>query len=248
MPNLPTVVLSMVLATYLISFILYTLNFFNNKLYYKKIARISSIIAFLAITLEIVIHTVMVGHPPLSNLFEFTLSFLWGMGLAFLIVDFKFPTRGLGVFFTPLAAFMVILLLTMEQNNSPLMPALRSNWLYIHVFTAIIAYGAFAVSFIIAIMYLLKEKGVWNKFLPTLKLLDDTIYKIISFAIPFLTLLIVTGAIWAEETWGNFWSWDPKETWSLITWFIYAAYLHARLIGGWKGKKSIIFAIIGFLQ
>lgn len=247
MPNLQTMILTMALAIYLVSFVLYSVNFFHSKLHYHRAAKIFSVIGFVIITFGVALQTIEVGHPPLSNMFEFTLSFIWGMGLAFLVVEYKFQPRGLGVFFTPLTAFMVVWLLTMDQGTSPLMPALRSNWLYIHVFTAIISYGAFAVSFIAALMYLLKEQGLWEKLLPKLGLLDDLIYKIISFAMPFLTLLIVTGSIWAEEAWGSYWSWDPKETWALITWFIYAAYLHARFIGGWKGRKSAIFAIIGFI-
>lgn len=247
MPNLTTVALTMALASYLVCCILFVAHFFNNKLHFYRTARIFSIIAFIAITLAIVLRTIEVGRLPLSNMFEFTLSFIWGMSLAFLVVEIKFRPRGLGVFFTPLTTFMVIWLLTMDQSSGPLMPALRSNWLYIHVFTAILSYGAFAVSFVVALMYLLKEQRIWHQRLPRLELLDDLIYKIISFAMPFLTLLIVSGAIWAEDAWGSYWSWDPKETWSLITWLIYAAYLHARFIGGWKGRKSAIFAIIGFM-
>ncbi|MTI81886.1 MAG: c-type cytochrome biogenesis protein CcsB [Firmicutes bacterium] len=247
MPNVQTVVLSMSLASYLMSFVLYIINFFKSNSNISLVARIFVIIAFLSTTAAGISRTINVGHLPFSNMFEFGLCFLWGMVLAFLVVDFKYNLKGLGMFFTPVAAAMLMWLVSLDQSSSPLMPALRSNWLYIHVFTAIIAYGAFGVSYVLGIMYLLKEQGFLKKTLPSLDLIDTLIYKIISFAMPFMTLLIITGAIWAEDAWGNYWSWDPKETWSLITWLIYAGYLHTRLMGKWKGRRSVIFAIVGFL-
>ncbi len=245
--NIQTAALSMSFATYLMSFILYVMNFFQAKKQFHQAAKIFISIAFIFTTVSVVTRTIEVGHLPFSSMFEFGLSFLWGALLAFLVIEFKFNLPGLGMFFTPLACFASMWLLTMNQEAAPLMPALRSNWLYIHVFTAIIAYGCFAVSFVTALMYLLKEQGLFDSFLPSLETLDNLTYKIISFAMPFMTLLIITGAIWAEDAWGNYWSWDPKETWSLITWLIYAGYLHTRLIVGWKGRRSIFFAILGFL-
>lgn len=242
-----TTVLFTSLAIYTMSFIMYAVNFFANKTNLQKVARLLTLIAFITTTTAVVLRTIEAGHLPFSNLFEFALSFLWGMSLVFLVVEFKYQPRGLGLFFTPLIISMAFWILSLNTGTSPLMPALRSNWLYIHVATAIIAYGAFAVSFTVAIMYLIKEQGLFNNLLPSLEKLDNLTYKIISFAMPFLTLLIITGAIWAEEAWGSYWDWDPKETWSLITWLIYAAYLHTRLLKGWKGRKTSIVAIIGFL-
>ena len=148
-----------------------------------------------------------------------------------------------------MAFSMTLWLLMIEKGSKPLMPALRSNWLYFHVFTAIMAYGAFAVSFALAILYLIKEgtSGRMAGNLPPLEVLDELTYKIIMAGMPFLTLCIVTGAVWAEYAWGRYWSWDPKETWSLITWFVYAVYLHARFVANWKGKKAIYLALGGFL-
>lgn len=131
-------------------------------------------------------------------------------------------------------------------------PALKSYWLVFHVITAILAYGAFAVSFGLGLMYLLKTYYEENVLkvelrLPPAMILNELSYKIIIFGFSFLTLVIITGAIWANYAWGTYWSWDPKETWSLITWIIYAGYLHARLMLEWKGKRVAWLAILGFV-
>ena len=135
------------------------------------------------------------------------------------------------------------------------MPALQSDWLLYHVITSFVSYGAFAVSFGVSVLYLfkanaeksgLKEGSILGMF-PDSKVLDEVNYKAIAVGFPLLSLGIITGAAWANYAWGTYWSWDPKETWSLITWFIYAAYLHARLTRGWQGKRAAILSIIGFL-
>jgi cytochrome c-type biogenesis protein CcsB len=134
------------------------------------------------------------------------------------------------------------------------MPALKSNWLLAHVFTAVVAYGALAISFAVALMYLWKAAleesnalGALTEVLPSLPVLDQIANRAIAFAMPFLTLLIITGAVWAEYAWGTYWRWDPKETWSLITWLVYAIYLHGRLAYGWQGRKAMKWAIFGFV-
>jgi len=134
-------------------------------------------------------------------------------------------------------------------------PALKSNWLISHVVTCFVGYAAFAVSFVVSILYLFKagsEKrsprsaGSFWDFLPSSAALDEIGYKTIAIGFPLLTIGIVTGAFWANVAWGTYWSWDPKETWSLIVWLIYAAYLHARITRGWRGKRAAILSIVGF--
>ena len=138
----------------------------------------------------------------------------------------------------------------------PLVPALQSNWLLYHVITCFLGYAAFAVACGISIMYLIKEKqegpagdvqagGIIAQF-PAVRVLDDLNYKAIMIGFPLLTLGIVTGAAWANYAWGTYWSWDPKETWSLIVWFVYAAFLHARITRGWVGRRAAILSIVGF--
>jgi len=144
---------------------------------------------------------------------------------------------------------------TVESSIQPLVPALQSYWLHIHVITCFIGYAAFAVSSGIAVVYLLKDskskkgegdKGLLGMF-PSTKVLDDLVYRAVITGFPFLTAGIITGAAWANYAWGTYWSWDPKETWSLIVWLIYAAFLHARITRGWHGRKTAILSVVGFL-
>ena len=148
--------------------------------------------------------------------------------------------------------FLVIGYAAMQSREvRELMPSLRSNWLGFHVSTAIIAYGAFGVCFVLSIIFLLrdrmKESGFLAQHIPDKEKLDLISYRSASLGLLFLTFTIITGAIWAERAWGSYWSWDPKETWSLVTWLIYAAYLHLRLRRGWQGRAAAIFAVVGFV-
>ena len=148
--------------------------------------------------------------------------------------------------------FLIIGYAAMQSKDvKALMPALRSNWLGFHVSTAIIAYGAFGVSFVLSIIFLvrdrLKDDGFLARHIPTREVLDMISYRSVSLGLLFLTFTIITGAIWAERAWGSYWSWDPKETWSLVTWIIYATYLHLRLRRGWQGRAAAVFAVVGFV-
>jgi cytochrome c-type biogenesis protein CcsB len=198
------------------------------------------------------------GHAPLANGYEFLLAFALGIAAVYLVAEAKFKIKAMGTFVVPFAwlvlAFVALLMPNEQKLANNLMPALQSNWLTIHVFTAMLAYGAFAVSSGIAIVYLWKEamvnnnsKSAFNSLFPNLDTLDQLSYRVIAFAFPLLSLCIITGAIWAEYAWGHYWSWDPKETWSLITWFVYAAYLHARFTFGWRGRRAALMAVIGFV-
>jgi cytochrome c-type biogenesis protein CcsB len=146
--------------------------------------------------------------------------------------------------------------LGLQSGIEPLVPALQSNWLLYHVITCFLGYACFAVACGISIMYLIKIRsegpdsnaaagGVVSMF-PSARILDDMNYRSIMIGFPLLTLGIITGAAWANYAWGTYWSWDPKETWSLIVWFVYAAFLHARITRGWVGKRAAWLSIIGF--
>ncbi len=194
-------------------------------------------------------------QAPLSNLYESVVFFAWSILLIYLLIDLKYRQRAVGAFVLPFAFLgMAWAQLGLNDAIEPLVPALQSNWLTYHVITCFLGYAGFAVACGASIMYLLKggreedeadSKGTKGLF-PSIKVLDDINYKAIMFGFPLLTLGIVTGAAWANYAWGTYWSWDPKETWSLIVWFVYAAFLHARFTRGWVGKKAAWLSIFGF--
>ena len=202
-------------------------------------------------TIALICRGIGAGRLPLTNQYEFATCFAWGLCLVSLIfvVRFRFPV--LGAFAAPVI-FLVIGYAAMQSREvRELMPALRSNWLAFHVSTAIIAYGAFGVSFVLSIIFLfrdrMKARGFLDQHIPNREKLDAISYRSVSLGLLFLTFTIITGAIWAERAWGSYWSWDPKETWSLVTWLIYAVYLHLRLRRGWEGRAAAIFAVAGFI-
>jgi len=197
-------------------------------------------------------------QAPLSNLYESVVFFAWSILLIYLLFDLKYRYRAIGAFVLPFAFFgMIWAQWSLDATIQPLVPALQSNWLTYHVITCFIGYAAFAVACGVSIMYLIKvgkeERsaedspigGILGMF-PSTKVLDDINYKAIMVGFPMLTLGIITGAAWANYAWGTYWSWDPKETWSLIVWFIYAAFLHARFTRGWVGRRAAWLSIIGF--
>lgn len=196
------------------------------------------------------------GHAPLSNLYESVVFFSWTIILIYLLIDLKYKYRVIGAFVVPFALLgMAWAQLGLNTGIEPLVPALQSNWLLYHVITCFLGYAAFAVACGISIMYLIKAAhddssssssgGVIAMF-PSTRVLDDLNYRAIMIGFPLLTLGIITGAAWANYAWGTYWSWDPKETWSLIVWFVYAAFLHARITKGWVGKRAAWLSIIGF--
>ena len=197
------------------------------------------------------------GHAPLSNLYESVVFFSWTIILIFGILDMKYKYRIIGAFVIPFALLgMAWAQLGLASGIEPLVPALQSNWLLYHVITCFLGYACFAVACGISIMYLIKIKsesadsnsaagGVVSMF-PSARILDDMNYRAIMIGFPLLTLGIITGAAWANYAWGTYWSWDPKETWSLIVWFVYAAFLHARITKGWVGKRAAWLSVIGF--
>jgi len=216
-----------------------------------RIAVALQLAGFALHTAALICRGIGAGRLPLTNQYEFATSFAWGLCLVSLIfvIRFRFPV--LGAFAAPVV-FLVIGYAAMQSKAvGNLMPALRSNWLGFHVSTAIIAYGAFGVSFVLSIIFLLRDRmrtsGFLDQHIPSREKLDMISYRSVSLGLLFLTFTIVTGAIWAERAWGSYWSWDPKETWSLVTWIVYAIYLHLRLRRGWRGRAAAIFAVAGFV-
>ena len=194
------------------------------------------------------------GHAPLSNLYESLVFFAFTIIIIYLFIERKYQNRVIGAFITPIA-FLALAYASMSPNISdriqPLIPALKSNWLIAHVIACFIGYGAFAVACGVSFMYLVKHKSSDSKssmlnLLPDVDLLDDLNHRLVMFGFLFLSAGIITGAVWAYSAWGRYWGWDPKETWSLITWFVYATLLHARMMRGWRGKRTAFLSIGGF--
>jgi cytochrome c-type biogenesis protein CcsB len=196
-----------------------------------------------------------IGHAPLSNLYESLIFFSLTIGLLYLYLERRYKTRVIGAFAMPLA-FLAMAYASLSPNISdriqPLIPALKSNWLIAHVIACFIGYAAFAIAFGISIMFFLRRGNGANKEgllqrLPEDKILDELTHQLVMFGFLWLSAGIITGAVWANSAWGRYWGWDPKETWSFITWLIYAALLHFRLMRGWRGKRIAVLSVIGFL-
>ena len=251
--------------TYLLSTIIYAVIFIFKIKSLGRAATAFTIIALLIQTAGLGLrwhesYQLGIGHAPLTNMYESVVFFAWTIIALYLFIEWKFKTRIIGAFAVPFA-FLAMAYASMStdinKNISPLVPALQSNWLIAHVITCFIGYAAFAVAAALGIMYLLKNMSNSKQStddstllgsLPSLKILDDITHKTMVFGFLWLTAGIITGAIWANSAWGTYWSWDPKETWSLITWFVYAITLHARYTRGWGGTRIAWLALIGFVS
>ena len=202
-----------------------------------------------------------VGHGPYLGFFEVVSSFALVSVLAFALLVWRYRSlRAVGLVLLPLAFLLMAGAMLAPRADVALTPTLASWWLTIHVTFAKLTYGSFMVSFVLALVYLVRgrARGAWANLLeklPSQAVIDDLSFKFVSVGFIFLTIMIVAGAIWANEAWGRYWGWDPVETWSLISWLVYAAYLHLRMTWGWKGRKAawvavlalpvLVFALIG---
>ena len=207
--------------------------------------------ALIALTLSLIARTIVTGHGPFTNQYEFAISFAWGIIAAYVYFEWRYRVRLLAIVVLPVALALLLYADTLDASVKPLIPALQNNLLLtLHVATAMISYGAAAISFGSAVLYLLHPRlarGVLARLTPRRELFDELGYRAAVFAYPFLTVMIVLGAIWADMAWGRYWSWDPKETAALVTWLIYGAYLHARVSRGWRGDRSAWLLIVAFL-
>jgi cytochrome c-type biogenesis protein CcsB len=192
------------------------------------------------------------GRIPVTSFFEAANFLGMGIVLVFLIMEFRFKIAALGSFMLPLVIILMLPALVLSRDIKELNPVLKSGWLGIHTSLAVLGDAAFAFAFIVAVMYLIQERQLKAKRLgaifhrlPSLDIMDTLGYKALTFGWPLFTLGMITGSIWANSAWGTYWSWDPKETWSLITWVIYLALLHLRTIG-WRGRKMAFLSIVGF--
>jgi len=257
---LNSIILSYITFVYFGAFMFYLLMMVTGKDLLGRVATILALVGLAAQTVAIVLRWVEsyamgAGHAPFSNLYESLIFFAWTIALLYLIVEWRTKNRTLGAFVMPLA-FLAMAYASFSPNISsriqPLIPALKSNWLISHVITCFFGYAAFSLSFSLSIMYFIKrldnekKRNIFLRLIPHARLLDEINYQMVVIGFLMLTLGIITGSVWAHSAWGTYWSWDPKETWSLITWFIYAFVLHSRMVRGWTGKRIAVMCIVGF--
>jgi len=255
-----TVILSYITFIYFFCFLAYLVMLVTGRQVFGRTGTYLTIAGFIGHTLGICFrwyesHKLGIGHAPLSNLYESLIFFSWAIILLYLIVEKRTRSRTAGAFVTPIA-FLSLAYASFSENVTdsiqPLIPALQSNWLTAHVITCFFGYAAFALSFGMSIMYFIKmsetpdKRSVVLYLIPELNILDDLNYQMVMIGFLLLTLGIITGSVWAHTAWGSYWSWDPKETWSLVTWLVYALMLHARLMRGWQGKRLAIVSVAGF--
>lgn len=200
---------------------------------------------FASNTVALVVRAAAAGHPPVTNLFEYLTLFAWAATLGFLILWRRRGAELLTVFAAPVAfAVMVIASLFPARIEQQLIPALQSYWLWIHVSLAVLGEAAFAVAFVSSVVYLVGKR----RDRPDLALMDEITYRAVGIGFPLFTVgALFAGAVWAQRAWGTPWSWDPKETSSLIVWLVYAIYLHVRLVRGWSGAPAAWLSILGFV-
>ena len=222
----------------------------------KKISTTATVVMGIALVLQtvaIILRSVSVHHLPLSNMYEYISTFAWFAAIFYFVSLRIFKLQIIGAFVSPVIFMLIVSASLLPKDASmQLVPALQSYWLQIHVSVAALGEAALAIGFAVNIMYFIKLKlPVTSKLasrLPDLKKLDLISYKTVTIGYPLFTVgALFAGAIWAQQAWGTFWSWDPKEVGSLIVWLVYTAYLHARLVRGWTGTRAVVLSSIGFI-
>ena len=217
-----------------------------------RIATAMMILGFIFLLAGVVTRGLSASRVPWGNMYEFSITGALAFTGAYLFALRKYDLRWLGVLVSIAALLTLGTAITLLYvPSAPLVPALKSTWLVIHVSTAIISGGVFLLANVIAAAYLyldnMETKGprkVWAQRLPSLDDLDQLSYRLVAFVFPLWTFSVIAGAIWAESAWGRYWGWDPKETWAFITWVAYAAYLHARVTVGWRGRRAAWLCLI----
>jgi cytochrome c-type biogenesis protein CcsB len=245
------------------------------SLFIVQTSKVLIVISNILFTVTLLLRWIKEGYFPLSNLYESLIFLSWGISVIHIFIEQKTKSRLFGALSTPLMFFLSSfssLTLPIEMQKAlPLVPSLQSNWLMMHVSMMMISYATLIVGSLLSILYLfftflnknnndssisivenvnsisfLNLKQINSSKLSLLEIVDTWSYRIIGLGFPFLTIGIISGAVWANEAWGSYWSWDPKETWALITWLVFAIYLHSRLIKGWQGKQAAVLGSCGF--
>ncbi|MBX6423686.1 c-type cytochrome biogenesis protein CcsB [Thermosulfurimonas sp. F29] len=245
-----------------LAIILYTISAVGFFIYFYTLrpealkgARRVLLFGFAVHTLSLVLRLKALKAPPVTSFHEATSFLAWSVVGVYFFLSYRGPkVYTLGTFLAPVVLFLMIVSAVSPATLLPLPPPLRSFWLPIHAVISLLSYAFFLVAAVAGLMYLLQERQVKRKTLggifrrlPPLESLDRLNEVCLKYGFPLLTLGIITGALWAEKAWGTYWSWDPKETWSLILWLIYAALLHERLIVGWRGRRAAFMALLGFV-
>lgn len=257
-----TAILSWVTFIFFAAFVFYLFRMILGREFWGKLATWTALAGLIAQSIALIIrwktsYDLGMGHAPLSNFYESLIFFSWTIVFLYLLMEWRLKNRSIGVFVLPVA-FLIMAYASIAPGISnhiePLIPALQSNWLTSHVLTCFMGYAAFTMAFAMGIMFFIKQAAradqakpsFFIRLLPSEYQMDELMYSSIALGFIFLTMGIVTGSVWAHYAWGSYWSWDPKETWSLITWLTYAVMLHARLVRGWRGRRMAIMAIVGF--
>jgi cytochrome c-type biogenesis protein CcsB len=259
MDRAQVMLLQVAMGLYFIAFLVYLIRFATRS---ERVGAVASVVAWLGLAAHssmLVVRGISARHVPLVSMYEYLVAFSWMVALAYLVFELRSerPREAAQAAAAPslllalgLLAYASTLPISMKQAEE-LMPVLRSNWLIFHVSTAVVGYGAAGLASALACLYFVSRKSANVRWLrdriPPEAGLDRAIYQAIRFAFPFLTLLNVTGAVWAYNAWGRYWGWDPKETWALITWLIYAFYLHARVRAGWRPPRTNAVVLVGII-
>ena len=221
---------------------------------YGRIGLALTVVGALVHLVGVVTRGLAAGRPPWGNMYEFITSTLLFVVIAYLVLAWRSRTRWLGLPVTLLLAVGQGLAVTVYVAVAPLVPALHSVWFVIHIVAAAVSGAVFNLGALASVLYLLRARadarGGARGYLariPEPRSLDRFAFRMHAFAFPLWTFTIAAGSVWAEYAWGRFWGWDPKETWSLVTWIVYAAYLHARVTAGWKGRRAAWLAVVGAL-
>lgn len=242
-----------VLAVTFLSSAAYIAFFISQKKQIRKYARLILMVSGVLQTFYIISRAIEAGHTPITSQHEAVAFFAWALTWSYLSFRWRYTVKNFGTFVSGLIFILLIAASLAPRDVASLAPALQSYWLPVHAGVSIIAYGFLSLAFCGGIMYLLQEWelkskrfGYFFSRLPSLDALDQLNSHCLSAGFVFLSIGIITGSIWANQAWGAYWQWDPKETWSLITWFIYLVQLHQRFTVGWRGKRAAVMAIVGF--
>jgi cytochrome c-type biogenesis protein CcsB len=248
------ILFELALTFYFAATIISITELFKGSKITTKIMVLLAAIGFAIHTVNIIYRYVTAGHIPITNPHEATSFFSWCIVLIFFILQSRYKISLLSSFIMPIVFIIMLSSSMLPREIKPLTPMLHSHWLGIHTVLAFLGNAAFALAFGIGFMYLVQEHHVKSKRLgglferlPSLQTLDEINYRLITFGFPLFTLAIISGALWAINVRGSYWNRDPREVLALVTWFIYAIVLHARLVAGWRGRRAAFLSIIGFL-